>query len=270
MMFPLRKVSLYEFVCISVTLRQWISTTMQEPPLVPTSVSSGDNKWHSGAFVSFTVEHNLSRGCHADDETHTHSLPWSVSPRAALFVSREMCLPRQSPATAGARMRFRSLLSQSAFPIRLNALWRRGLLHDTILRVDKWSSVTQAGPHWGRGARRQTAWGPRNERNSQPYWRFNQKQLALNQAVCRQRRRLFNAAYWKYAEIEMQTFLTYNRPAVSLYRPLLPWGLPPLLFTSAATCFNLSWCVWKYKIWVCEQQFFCSLLVTCHALCVSH
>lgn len=120
--------------------------------------SNDGDKWHSWAFVSSTVKHNFSRRCHADDETHTHLLPWcisySVSPRASLFVPREMCLPRQSPATAGARMRFRGLLSQSAFPIRLNALWRRGLLHDTILRVDKWSSMSQAGPHswedrWG-------------------------------------------------------------------------------------------------------------------------
>lgn len=108
-------------------------------------------------------------------------------PCAFLFIPREICLPRQSPAAAGARMRFRSLLSQSAFPIRLNALWRRGLLHDTIHGVDKWPSMSQAGPHswWGWfGVRRQTAWGPRDERSPQPYWRFNHKQLALNQSLC--------------------------------------------------------------------------------------
>lgn len=106
------------------------------------------------------------------------------------FVPREMCLSRQSPATAGARMRFRGLLSQSAFPIRLNALWRGGLLHDMILRVDKWPSMSRAGPHsWGGGVggvSRQTAWGPRDESSPLTYWRFNQKQLALNQSVCRQ------------------------------------------------------------------------------------
>lgn len=107
------------------------------------------------------VEQNFSISCHDGDE-NTHLPPWfifySVSPHASLSVPREMCLPRQSPATARARMRFSSLLSQSAFPIRLNALWRQGLLHDTILRVDKWSSMSQAGPHswggrWGRGDR---------------------------------------------------------------------------------------------------------------------
>lgn len=97
--------------------------------------------------VSYTVEHKFWSGFHTDDETHIHTCFHflSVAPSLLvppLFLPREMCLPQQSPATAGARMRFRGLLSQSAFPISLNALWRRGLLHDTILRVDKWPSMS--------------------------------------------------------------------------------------------------------------------------------
>ena len=67
---------------------------------VTTSVSSGNDgdKWDFGAFVSSTVEHNFSRGCHSDDETCSHWLPWSISfslsPHGSLFVPREMCLPR--------------------------------------------------------------------------------------------------------------------------------------------------------------------------------
>lgn len=79
------------------------------------------------------------------------SLRLPLRPQRNVFTS-------QSPAAAGARMRFRGLLSQSAFPIRLNALWRRGLLHDKILRVDKWSSVSQTGPHCGGSG---LGWGDR-------------------------------------------------------------------------------------------------------------
>lgn len=102
--------------------------------------------------------HNFSN--HFDNETHSFAfLPVFCPPHhTRLFVPREMCLPQRSPATAGARMIFRALLSQSAFPISLNALWRRGLLHDMILRVDKWPSMSRARSHsWGRGR----GWGDR-------------------------------------------------------------------------------------------------------------
>lgn len=87
-------------------------------------------------------------------------------------------------------MRFRSLLSQSASPTRLNTLWRRGLLHDMILRVDKCRPCRKPDPTRGgvrTGLMRPTAWGPRDERSPQLYWRFNQKRLALNVSACRQK-----------------------------------------------------------------------------------
>lgn len=95
-------------------------------PLVFSSGSDG-TKWDSRALVSFTAEHNFSRRCRADDEALARSLQWSWF----YSVPREMCLPPRSPAAAAARMRFGSLLSQSAFPIRLNALWRRGAYYTT-------------------------------------------------------------------------------------------------------------------------------------------
>lgn len=144
---------------------------------VTSSVSSGndDDKWHPRAFVSFTVEHNFSRSCHADDKTFTcfHGLSLTSSLLAPPSSSPEKCvLSRQSPAAAGATIRFRSLLSQSAFPIRLNALWRRGLLHDMILSVDKCRPCHKPDPTCGGGrvgVMRQTAWGPRDERSPQLY-----------------------------------------------------------------------------------------------------
>lgn len=61
-------------------------------------------------------------------------------------------------------------LRKSAFPTGLNALGRRGLTHDTTLRVDKCHKPDPS--HVGRGARglsRQTAWAPRDERCPQLY-----------------------------------------------------------------------------------------------------
>lgn len=95
------------------------------------SFSGHDDEIDDGHLFCHHAQNNASK------PFHRRSVSCSLSPRTSLFAPREVCLLRQSSAAVEATMRFRSLLSKSAFPIRLNALWRRDLLLDTTLRVDK-------------------------------------------------------------------------------------------------------------------------------------